>query len=77
MEWPTIFYHVYRRFSRYGYLYLIHEKSQSLEVFKSFKVEVENQLNKRIKNVRFDRGGETMESMTVQVNNVWDHFLNS
>ena len=45
-------------FSRYGYLYLIHEKSQSLEVFKSFKVEVENQLNKRIKNVRSDRGGE-------------------
>ena len=45
-------------FSRYGYLYLIHEKSQSLEVFKSFKVEVENQLNKRIKNIRSDRGGE-------------------
>ena len=36
-------------FSRYGYLCLIHEKSQSLEMFKSFKVEVENQLNKRIK----------------------------
>ena len=45
-------------FSRYGYLYLIHEKPQSLEVFKSFKVEVENQLNKRIKNVRSNRGGE-------------------
>ena len=45
-------------FSRYDYLYLIHEMSQSLEVFKSFKVEIENQLNKRIKNVRFDRGGE-------------------
>ena len=45
-------------FSRYGYLYLIHEKSQSLEVFKSFKVEVENQLNKRIKNVRSESGGE-------------------
>ena len=45
-------------FSRYGYLYLIHEKSQSLEVLKSFKVEVQNQLNKRIKNVRSDRGGE-------------------
>ena len=45
-------------FSRYDYLYLIHEKSQSLEVFKSFKVEVENQLNKRIKNVRSNRGGE-------------------
>ena len=45
-------------FSCYDYLYLIHEKSQSLEVFKSFKVEVENQLTKRIKNVRSDRGGE-------------------
>ena len=45
-------------FSRYGYLYLIHEKSQSLDVFKSFKVEVENQLNKRIKNVRSYRGSE-------------------
>ena len=45
-------------FSRYSYLYLIHEKSQSLEVFKSFKVEVENQLKKRIKNVRSDRGRE-------------------
>ena len=27
-------------------------------MFKSFKVEVENQLNKMIKNVRSDRGGE-------------------
>ena len=27
-------------------------------MFKSFKVEVENQLNKRIKNFRFDRSGE-------------------
>nr|KAJ0220159.1 hypothetical protein LSAT_V11C200069570 [Lactuca sativa] len=45
-------------YSRYGYLYLIHEKSQSLEVFKSFKLEVENQLNKKIKCVRSDRGGE-------------------
>ncbi|XP_025982670.1 uncharacterized protein [Glycine max] len=32
--------------------------SQSLDVFKTFKVEVENQLNKRIKCVRSDRGGE-------------------
>ena len=43
---------------RYAYLYLIHDKSQSLDMFKYFKVEVENQLNKRIKNVRFDRDGE-------------------
>ena len=39
-------------------MFLIHEKSQSLDVFKTFKVEVENQLNKRIKYVRSDRGGE-------------------
>ena len=55
-------------FSHYGYLYLIHEKSQSPEVFKSFKVEVENQPNKRIKNVISDHGGEY--NMMVQVNNV-------
>ena len=45
-------------YSRYAYLFLIHEKSQSLDVFKTFKVEVENQLNKRIKSVRSDHGGE-------------------
>ncbi|RVX03812.1 Retrovirus-related Pol polyprotein from transposon TNT 1-94 [Vitis vinifera] len=45
-------------YSRYGYFYLIHEKSQSLDVFKNFKAEVENQLSKKIKAVRFDRGGE-------------------
>ena len=27
-------------------------------MFKSFKAEVENQLNKRIKNIKSDRGGE-------------------
>ncbi|RDY13098.1 hypothetical protein CR513_02029, partial [Mucuna pruriens] len=38
-------------YSRYGYLYLIHEKSQSLDVFKSFKAE-------KIKVIKYDRGGE-------------------
>ena len=32
--------------SRYAYLFLIHEKSQVLDMFKSFKIEVDNQLNK-------------------------------
>ncbi|KAL6338645.1 hypothetical protein AAG906_021462 [Vitis piasezkii] len=45
-------------YSRYGYLYLIHEKSQSLDVFKNFKAEVENQLSKKIKVVKSDCGGE-------------------
>ncbi|KAL4554216.1 hypothetical protein LXL04_037399 [Taraxacum kok-saghyz] len=44
--------------SRYMYLYLINEKSESLEMFKAFKAEVENQLDRKIKVVRSDRGGE-------------------
>jgi len=46
------------KYSRYGYLYLFHEKSQSLNMFKIYKVEVENQLNRRIKAIRSDRYGE-------------------
>jgi len=37
---------------------LIHEKSQSLDFFKSFKAEVELQLGKKIKVVKSARGGE-------------------
>ena len=47
--------HIY---SRYGNLYLIKEKSQSLDMFKAFKAEIENQLNKIIKPVIYDRGSE-------------------
>lgn len=39
-------------------MYLIYEKSRYLDVFKTFKVEVENQMNKEIKSVRYDRGVE-------------------
>ncbi|RDX72565.1 hypothetical protein CR513_47937, partial [Mucuna pruriens] len=45
-------------YSRYNYLYLIHEKSQSLTIFKSFKVEVELQLGKKDKVIKSDCGGE-------------------
>ncbi|KAL6340525.1 hypothetical protein AAG906_010433 [Vitis piasezkii] len=45
-------------FSRYSYVYLIREKSKALDVFKIYKAKVENQLNQRIKSVRFDRDGE-------------------
>ena len=45
-------------FSRYGYVYLITEKSKALEMFKIYKAEVENQLDSKIKVVRSDRGGE-------------------
>ena len=36
-------------YSRYGYVYLMKHKSESLEKFKEFKSEVENQLGKTIK----------------------------
>ena len=42
-------------FSRYGYVELIHEKSDSLNLFKA---KVELQLGKPIKAVKSDRGGE-------------------
>ena len=45
-------------YSRYGYIYPIKERSEALDKFKIFKDEVENQLDKRIKIVRSDRGGE-------------------
>ena len=44
--------------SHYGYLYLIYEKSESLGMFKIFRVKVETQLSKKIKCVRSDRDGE-------------------
>lgn len=39
-------------------MYLIHEKTQVLETSKIFKAKIENQLNKKIKTVRSNRGGE-------------------
>ena len=45
-------------YSRYGYLYFIKEKAESLDKFKIFRTEVEKQLGKVIKVVRSDRGGE-------------------
>ena len=45
-------------YSRYGYLYLIKEKAESLDKFKIFRTEVEKQLGKVRKVVRSNRGGE-------------------
>ena len=39
-------------------VYPIKERSEALDKFKIFKAEVENQLDKRIKIVRSDCGGE-------------------
>ncbi|KAJ9545518.1 hypothetical protein OSB04_025225 [Centaurea solstitialis] len=42
----------------YGYVYLMRHKSESFERFKEFQNEVQNQLDKRVKFLRSDRGGE-------------------
>ncbi|KAJ9561275.1 hypothetical protein OSB04_006435 [Centaurea solstitialis] len=45
-------------FSRYGYVYLIRHKSEAFERFKEFQNEVQNQLDRKIKFLRSDQGGE-------------------
>ncbi|GKC15441.1 retrotransposon protein, putative, ty1-copia subclass, partial [Tanacetum coccineum] len=45
-------------YSRYGYVYLLKHKHEVFGTFKVFKNEVENQLEKTIKALRSDRGGE-------------------
>ncbi|GJU98087.1 RNA-directed DNA polymerase, eukaryota [Tanacetum coccineum] len=45
-------------FSRYGYVYLMKHKHKVIETFKVYQNEVENQLDKKIKAIRSDRGGE-------------------
>ena len=43
-------------FSRYGYVYLIHEKSQTVDILEVYITEVERQLDRKVKIVRSDRG---------------------
>jgi hypothetical protein len=44
--------------SRYGYNYLMKHKFETFEKFKEFHNEVKNQLHRKIKHLRSDRGGE-------------------
>ena len=45
-------------YSRYMYVYLLHNKYEALDAFKVFKAEVENQCGKEIQIMRSDRGDE-------------------
>ncbi|KAL0336726.1 UNVERIFIED_CONTAM: Retrovirus-related Pol polyprotein from transposon TNT 1-94 [Sesamum radiatum] len=45
-------------FSKYTKIYLLRSKDEATEMFLKFKIEVENQLDKRIKRLKSDRGGE-------------------
>ncbi|KAL0394503.1 UNVERIFIED_CONTAM: hypothetical protein Slati_4416500 [Sesamum latifolium] len=44
--------------SRYGYVYLMRYKFEAFRRFKEYRLEVENQTNRKIKALRSDRGGE-------------------
>ena len=44
--------------TKYYYVYLLKTKAEAIEKFVLYKNEVENQLNKKIKVLRSDRGGE-------------------
>jgi len=45
-------------FSRHTKVYLIKHKDEAFGMFLTYKVEVENQLNKKIKRIRSSIGGE-------------------
>ena len=49
-------------FSRYGYVYLLRHKSDAFGKFREFQNEVENQLERKIKALRSDRGGEYLSA---------------
>ena len=45
-------------YSRYTIIYLLRNKDEAKDVFIKYKNEVKNQLSKKIKRIRTDRGGE-------------------
>ena len=47
-----------RHYSRYTKVYLLKSKDEDEEMFVKYKTEVENQLDRKIKRLRSDRGGE-------------------
>ena len=65
--WPIQIYHrnanryyvtFINDYVRFGYIYLIKHKLETFEKFKELKHDVENQLGRKIKMFRSDRGGE-------------------
>ena len=45
-------------FSHYGYVYLIHEKSQAVDILEVYITVIEKQFDRKVKIVRSDWGGE-------------------
>ena len=52
-------------YSRYGFVYLMRQKSETFDKFREYKAEVEKQLSVHIKQLRSNRGGEyLLESLS-------------
>ena len=45
-------------YSRFARIYLLRSKDEAFDMFLSYKAKVENQLDRKIKRIRSDRGGE-------------------
>ena len=52
--------------SRYGHLFLMKNKSESFEIFKEFKAQLENQTGKSIKTLRSYRRGEYLSTEFIE-----------
>nr|GEX20381.1 hypothetical protein [Tanacetum cinerariifolium] len=63
-------------YSRYSYVYLLKHKHEVFETFKEFKNKVENQLEKIIKALRSNRGGECI-SQEFRHGSIYDESYNS
>ena len=48
-------------YSRCGYVYLLHKKSETFGKLKEFMAEAEKQLGKSLKTLQSDRGGEYLD----------------
>ena len=63
-------------FSRYGYVYLLHEKFRAVDTLEVFINEVEQQLDKKVKLSNLIDVVNIMENM-MKLDNIMVHLLNS
>ena len=71
-------------YSRLTRVYLLRNKDEAFNMFLSYKDEVENQLDRKIKRIRFDRGGEYIplndycenEGIIHEVTHIYSHKSN-